>query len=72
LKGTTEVTIDRIPVKDEVGTANLLWSIWKSARNKGKIKNDRNYNITLPGGVILGCYAKATILYNNIRKTTRR
>jgi len=71
LKGTINVSVERIPVEDETGTANILWHIWKSARTRGKIVSSRNYTITLPGGVLLGCYAKARMLYQNIGKTTK-
>lgn len=70
-RATTKKEIP-ILVKDETGTANTLWYIWKTAAAKYghmKIKRNVKYSIEVPGGVLLACLAKARLLYKNIEKT---
>lgn len=55
----------RLPSETELNTANLLWSIWKTATDRYgyRIKSHKKYIIEVSGTLLYACQARATVLY---------
>lgn len=53
----------------DIGVANLLWAIWKYAKeSEGVIKTNREYHVVLPGSLLLAINRKSHSIYNSLKK----